>query len=329
MPKIKSASAFRWPADVHRAEIEERTRNGESCVQIAEAITSQYGVKLHMKTISRKRCEWGLRTRAKRGPNPNLSIRKRPMSKQKRDKYVKQAALKAEITARTEWGESAQQITDEVIAMGFELKSGVATVLRLQTFWGLVPAEHAGAAERQSGDSVEYRKLRASESKARSKRWAKERAAAAEAAKVAEGKVNGGGAAVVHYPTNCTFGPGGRLAASGGPGDPMDLTGVRDDDHDHDDGGVYVSPYGPSDTTAATVSHVSTSTSIAPIQESLPAFSYTRDIMSANLMVDLAISMLSAAKDVKDLMIAGEIRRPATNSITGLPPSHEEVISAK
>nr|OQO21047.1 hypothetical protein B0A51_11418 [Rachicladosporium sp. CCFEE 5018] len=142
---------------------------------------------------------------------------------------------------------------DEVIVMGFELKSGVATVLRLQTFWGLVPAEHAGAAEEQSRDSVEYRKLRASESKA------------------------------------------------------------RNDDHDHDDGEV----------------HVGTSTSIAPIQESLPAFSYTRDIMSANLMVDLAISMLSAANDVKDLMIAGEIRRPATNSITGLPPSHEEVISAK
>ncbi|OQO08609.1 hypothetical protein B0A48_06479 [Cryoendolithus antarcticus] len=179
--------------------------------------------------------------------------------------------------------------------MGFELKSGVATVLRLQTFWGLVPAEHAGAAEEQSRDSVEYRKLRASESKARSKRRAKERAAATEAAKVAEGKVHGGGAAVVHYPTNCTFGLG------------------DDDDHDHDDGEV----------------HVGTSTSIAPIQESLPAFSYTRDIMSANLMVDLAISMLSAAKDVKDLMIAGEIRRPATNSITGLPPSHEEVISAK
>nr|OQO24252.1 hypothetical protein B0A51_08697 [Rachicladosporium sp. CCFEE 5018] len=192
---------------------------------------------------------------------------------------------------------------DEVIVMGFELKSGVATVLRLQTFWGLVPAEHAGAAEEQSRDSVEYRKLRASESKARSKWWAKERAAAAEAAKVAEGRVHGGGAAVVHYPTN--FWAWGTVGG--------EWRGWGSDGFDR----------------AATVSHVGTSTSIAPIQESLPAFSYTRDIMSANLMVDLAISMLSAANDVKDLMIAGEIRRPATNSITGLPPSHEEVISAK
>ncbi|KAK6431412.1 hypothetical protein LTR95_012432, partial [Oleoguttula sp. CCFEE 5521] len=301
---------------------------------IAEAITSQYGVKLHMKTISRKRCEWGLRTRAKRGPNPNPSIRKRPVSKQKRERYAKQAELKAEITARTERGESAQQITDEVVAMGFELKSGVATVLRLQTFWSLVPAEQARAAEGQSGDSVEYRKLRASESKARSKRWAKERAAAAEVAKAAEGRVNGRRATVVHYPTNCTFGPGGRLSARGGAGNPMNLTGVRVDDDDHDDGGVYVSPYGPSDVLntalGATTTGISGSVVVtAPAQEALPPFSYTRDIMSANLMVDLAISMLSAAKDIKDLMIAGEIRRPATNSITGLPPSHEEVISAK
>ncbi|KAK6432465.1 hypothetical protein LTR95_011364 [Oleoguttula sp. CCFEE 5521] len=304
MPKIKRPDAFRWLAEIHRAEIEERTRNGESCAQIADAITSQYGVALHMKTVSRKR---------------------------------------SEITARTERGESAQHITDEVIAMGFELKSGIATMLRLQTFWGLVPVEQAGAVEGQSGDSVEYRKLRANESKARSKRWVKERAAAAEAAKAADGRVNGDRAAVVHYPTNCTFGPGRRLAASGGAGDPMDLTGVRDDHDDHDDGGVYVSPYGPSDgpdttlgvcttlgiPTTAAVSHIGDSASTALAQAASPAFSYTRDIMSANLMVDLAISMLSAAKDVKDLMIAGEIRRPATNSTTGLPPSHEEVVIAK
>ena len=46
---------------------------------------------------------------------------------------------KADIEARTQRGESAQQIADALIAQGVQLAKGASTILRLQTYWGLIP----------------------------------------------------------------------------------------------------------------------------------------------------------------------------------------------
>lgn len=52
----------RTKADEFRLEVEERTRNGESCEQISAALNAR-GVQVTDKTISRWRITWGLRKR--------------------------------------------------------------------------------------------------------------------------------------------------------------------------------------------------------------------------------------------------------------------------
>jgi hypothetical protein len=50
-------------------------------------------------------------------------------------KHQAQDARKAEITARTERGESAEQIAAALQAQGFTLSKGPSTIWRLQTYW--------------------------------------------------------------------------------------------------------------------------------------------------------------------------------------------------
>lgn len=54
-------------AEDFRAEVEERTRNGESCEQIADALIAQ-GAQVTSKSISRWRILWGFRKRVRSTP---------------------------------------------------------------------------------------------------------------------------------------------------------------------------------------------------------------------------------------------------------------------
>ncbi|KAK0921161.1 hypothetical protein LTR57_009018 [Friedmanniomyces endolithicus] len=65
-----------------------------------------------------------------------------------------------------------------------------------------------------------------------------------------------------------------------------------------------------------------------PTQQSA-AVTTSADIMSAELLVDLVNSALVAATDLKDLVLAVQMRRPARNSLGALPPSAQDIMSAK
>lgn len=62
-------------AEEFRAEVEERTRNGESCEQIADALIAQ-GAQVTSKSISRWRILWGFRKRVRAGmpPTPRVCV---------------------------------------------------------------------------------------------------------------------------------------------------------------------------------------------------------------------------------------------------------------
>jgi len=174
----------------YRAEITERTAQGETCEQIATALREK-GLDITDKTISRRRVEWGLRQRAVRKipdsrpqkpPNPN-------------SKLALTETRKTEIEARTSRGESAERIAAALEAQGHVLRKGSSTILRLQTQWGLIPPDPRRARGRKR--TVAERK---------------EAALAKEAEREQEREVvmqqHDG---TQHYPTNCSFGPKKRV----------------------------------------------------------------------------------------------------------------------
>jgi len=174
----------------YRAEITERTAQGETCEQIATALREK-GLDITDKTISRRRVEWGLRQRAVRKipesrpqkpPNPN-------------SKLALTETRKAEIEARTSRGESAEQIAAALEAQGHVLRKGSSTILRLQTQWGVIPPDPRRA---------RGRKRTASERK--EAELAK--AAAREQERDVVMQQHDG---TQHYPTSCSFGPRKRV----------------------------------------------------------------------------------------------------------------------
>ncbi|KAK3117653.1 hypothetical protein LTR53_000781 [Teratosphaeriaceae sp. CCFEE 6253] len=60
-----------------------------------------------------------------------------------------------------------------------------------------------------------------------------------------------------------------------------------------------------------------------------PAIPGSADIMSAEILVDLATSSLQAANTLKNLMLAVQMQRPAKGSLGALPPSMEDVAAAR
>ncbi|CAJ2510484.1 Uu.00g132930.m01.CDS01 [Anthostomella pinea] len=121
-----------------RAEIEERTKNGESCDQIAAALIAK-GVHTSSKTISRQRILMGLRKRAVRKENPN---RKAPYERKHgprkvQPKVVAQKERQSQITQMTEQGLSAEEIASIMISRGMPLVKGASTIRRLQSSWKL------------------------------------------------------------------------------------------------------------------------------------------------------------------------------------------------
>ncbi|KAJ0115664.1 hypothetical protein J7T55_010487 [Diaporthe amygdali] len=120
-----------------RAEIEARTQRGENCKAIAAALNAM-GVQTSDRAISRVRIRWGMRKRAQRKvktPPPD-SDAARLSAKSK-----VQAMRKAELIRMTKDGMSPEEIYQSLTSRGMELKKGVATVLRLQSAWGVARDE--------------------------------------------------------------------------------------------------------------------------------------------------------------------------------------------
>ncbi|ROV88736.1 hypothetical protein VMCG_10066 [Cytospora schulzeri] len=130
-------------------EIEERTKNGQGCKAISEALVAK-GVDTSSRAVARQRMKWGLRQRAPRRMTEQgiANIRKAHLEQAKRMANsdpvpVKRVRIrvmrKAEITRMTKEGMSPAEIAKNLEARGVKLKRGAATIERLRTVWGLVP----------------------------------------------------------------------------------------------------------------------------------------------------------------------------------------------
>ena len=288
------------PAEQHRAEIEERTANGETCEQIAVALRAQ-GTDITNKTISRRRLEWGMRRR----PPHKLAGMKHPKARPKNGAKSanEQKARKADIVARTERGETAEQIAEVLAAQGVQMVRGASTILRLQTVWGLIPYDDQRARGRLTAKKRDERRKVSREEQKVSQR-AKEKEA-----NLAQRTGN------LHYPEDCSFGPKRRANGT------LAEDGDSDDDHEGemaDDGFV------------ATVEEVYG----APPSNGVPrptrdGVSVAAEIMSVDFLVDLANSTLSATHALKEMLLAYQSGVPVANSLTSLPPTLEDLSIAR
>lgn len=127
-----------------KEDIIERTRNGESCAKIADALMAK-GVQTSYRAVNRRRLLWGLRKRTSRKnlKAPPLDVAGRDM-RNKSPRYNKthpeRAAVmrRLELTRLTKEGLSAQEILDHFSARGVVWKRGIPSILNLQTRWGLI-----------------------------------------------------------------------------------------------------------------------------------------------------------------------------------------------
>ncbi|KAK7697145.1 hypothetical protein SLS64_013844 [Diaporthe eres] len=120
-----------------KAEIEARTQRGENCKAIAAALNAM-GVQTSDRAVSRVRIRWGMRKRAQRKvktPPPDADTARLSA------KSKVQAMRKAELIRMTKEGMSPEEIYQSLTSRGMELKKGVATVLRLQSAWGVARDE--------------------------------------------------------------------------------------------------------------------------------------------------------------------------------------------
>lgn len=313
------------PANQYRSEIEQRTAAGETCEQIASALRVQ-GVDITNKTISRRRVEWGLRKR----PYSKLLGKKAAVPRPKKITGTKTAdalARKAEIEARTQRGESAKQICAALEAQGYVLKKGVSTILRLQTQWNLIPPDPDRARGRKRKKEGEVDENGDAVQKVRKKDLPKIlREQEREANKVQQMQ-----AQTLHYPTNCSFGPKKRVAgapvdgANGGASD--DGMPMGDESGNADGVMPGLDAVGlPYPTPLSEPSHQQ--------HPPLPpqggqSVSVAAEIMSVEFLVDLATSTLGAAEHLKAMLLAYQARQPVQGSSTGLPPSGEDLATAR
>ena len=110
----------------------------------------------------------------------------------------------------------------------------------------------------------------------------------------------------LHYPTNCTFGPkrrGDGTISNEAAGIPVDST--------MEPGTFPAAPPAP--------------------QQSDPEWSHdvAAEVMSVEILVDLATSTLSAAHNLKDMLLAYQGQRPSYDSRTGLPPTSSDLSNAR
>ncbi|PPJ59665.1 hypothetical protein CBER1_01210 [Cercospora berteroae] len=280
----------------HRAEIEDLTLNGHNCEQIAAALRAK-GLEISAKTISRYRVSWGIRKRAE----PKTKGRTFPNRKRFSTgptKHEQQEARKAEILSRHERGETAEQIAAALQAQGAELRSGPSTITRLLTTWGLIPYDKARARGKHSVAQVAKRAERFTTPKPRKPRAPKQIAVPSNPAEV------------VHYPSECAFGPKKRAGGtttipdSNSNIDPTFDTGPLPD-ADDDDGEDFPQT----------------------AQQDPPSMSVAAELMSAEMLVDLATSTLAAANRVKDLYVARQAGHPLPG--TSNVPTDDDIAMAK
>ncbi|KAK3057992.1 hypothetical protein LTR09_001069 [Extremus antarcticus] len=288
------------PAEQHRPEIEERTANGETCEQIAAALRAQ-GTDITNKTISRRRVEWGLR---KRPPHKYAGM-KHPKARQKNGARSahQQNARKADIAARTARGETAEQIAEAMTADGMQLLRGPSTILRLQTFWGLIPPDEDRARGRSAAKRRDDRQKEVREVAKVSQREKEKQANRAQRS------------GNLHYPADCSFGP--KKRANG--------TFAEDGDDEDDDEGMNadVGLMGTVDEVFGT-----------PYPNGVPqptqdGVSVAAEIMSVDFLVDLANSTLGAANHLKEMLLAYQSGVPMATSPTASPPTLDDLTTAR
>lgn len=334
----------------HREEIQHRTNNGESCIQIEEALQAR-GIKISSKTISRRRIEWGMRRRAvKTGCEP-MEARSGPRKTRALGEVVSLVGTnnrdyrREEILMLTNDGKTAEEITARLAEQGVTFQRGVDTVRRLQTRWGFVACDRICNKKKKSKKTPKANgeNLRAQEP---------ESAATATDA-------------TLHYPVNCSFGPIKKNAAAQRAEPQMQSAQTIsanatdgpiqiDPDLDSDsDGGAeplsmfdgYQSPSASSSMTPSAPPHTGQQSQAYPTTRTaqngdrttrhpmqMPftqTVAQTRDMMSAELLVDLATSTLAAANRHRELLLAAQLRRPAPGSVDALPPIAEDIATAR
>lgn len=142
-----------------KADIEARTQRGENCKAIAAALNAM-GVQTSDRAVSRVRIRWGMRKRVRLFPvwqarslgdhqlTDNFQAQRKVKTPPPDADAVRlsakskvQAMRKAELIRMTREGMSPEEIYQSLTSRGMELKKGVATVLRLQSAWGVARDE--------------------------------------------------------------------------------------------------------------------------------------------------------------------------------------------
>ncbi|KAL9536028.1 hypothetical protein SMMN14_01124 [Sphaerulina musiva] len=291
----------------HRAEIEQWTQDGQNCEQIAAALKAR-GVDISAKTISRHRVAWGIRQRAEpKTKGRKYPGRRRAAPPQQPSKHGLQEARKADIIARTQRGETAEQISDAFAAQGTPLSK--STLIRLQTFWGLIPYDPARARGKLSDAQKTKRTTREAAPKI-SRKPRKSTTVISAPANPAE---------VQHYPTTCAFGPvkGGTTTTT------TTFIGTTTSQSPYED-----EPAPPFDDESHMASSPLPPPQTPPAEHAeQPSVHHAVDIMSAEMLVDLATSTLAAANRVKELYVAQQSQRPVLGMTT--IPTAEDIALAK
>ncbi|KAF2771128.1 hypothetical protein EJ03DRAFT_325924 [Teratosphaeria nubilosa] len=359
-------------AEEFREEIEERTRLGETCAQIADAFKAR-GVQISDKTISKRRLQWGLRQRAVRSLAGQPLKTPRKNSRPHADERGRETR-KVLIEELTLEGKNAEEIAEVMIAQGYTLKKGKSSICRLQTRWGLIPYDPARARGRYPYNGKPAPKPR----KQKDPNAPKEPRRSSKKANKSATNAATASQPVVHYPGDCSFGPPKRnenheplldrthLQHSLNLGlgqqdstDHLDLTVDPDLDNSSVDDDGFVSaqydfneppnqqygeadhPTGPQDarqyeqtqmqapSRATATSSRGQSRNATMRSNAQPRSLDTVDVMSAEILVDLASSILSAANTLKDLVLAIQMQQPAPGSFGALPPTAEDLANAR
>ncbi|KAK4972667.1 hypothetical protein LTR42_005960 [Elasticomyces elasticus] len=228
------------------------------------------------------------------------------------------------------------------------MKKGVSTVWRLQTYWKLIPYDHHRANGTGPYNNWRNQPCRKKPDPRRVNKPPK-------AKKAAQGPEGGLGVQVqdersLYYPANCTFGPNKRLMPrpmvaptlqQGGAAfdEPMPTNsdsepnaGLHDTMHEFGSSSNnvdYEAPEQPLWQHFTPARHEQLPEEDSVSERGDPVTAGSDSIMSAELLVDLANSALVAATELKDLILAVQMQRPAPNSMSALPPSVDDIRNAR
>lgn len=237
--------------------------------------------------------------------------RKRKLPDSGPSKTAGQDQRKQDITVRTQRGETAEQIADALAAQGCELKKGASTVWRLQTYWGLIPYDAARARGKHSNPRPR-------------------KTPAPPRRKVPATPTD----PTAFYPTNCAHGPQKRALAPNidrADDRPINMDPSFDSDPEPLPDMINNDFSSSPDLSSEPVSHTAIMDRIQPDPASgaQTSVNVAAQLMSAELLVDLATSTLAAAGRVKELYVAQQMQRPARGSLSSSSPTDIEIANAK